>query len=62
MKGFRDPEIIINSYENFDSKLEYYKKAYDEDLKLKTFDGIRITDFTYGDSFAKIEYDFYGLE
>ena len=32
MQGFEKPEIIINSKENFEEKLEYYKKAYDENL------------------------------
>ena len=55
MQGFPKAEIIINENENFDSKLDYYKKAYNEDLTLKTFNGIRIVGFTYGDSFKDIE-------
>ena len=57
MQGFSKPEIIINENENFDSKLDYYKKAYNEDLTLKTFNGIKIVGFTYGDSFKDIEKD-----
>ena len=57
MQGFSKPEIIINENENFDSKFDYYKKAYNEDLTLKTFNGIRIVGFTYGDSFKDIEED-----
>ena len=49
------PEIIINSRENFEVKLEYYKKAYNDDLTLKSFDGIKITGFMYGDNFAEIQ-------
>lgn len=60
MKGFPKPEIIINENENFDSKFAYYKKAYNEDLTLKTFNGIRIAGFTYGDSFKDIEKDLIG--
>ena len=60
MKGFTKPEIIINENENFDSKFAYYKKAYNEDLTLKTFNGIRIAGFTYGDSFKDIEKDLIG--
>lgn len=60
MQGFLKPEIIINENENFDSKLDYYKKAYNEDLTLKTFNGIRIVGFTYGDSFKDIEEDLMG--
>lgn len=48
-------EIIINPNVNFDKKLEYYKKAYNEDLVLKTYAGIKITGFTYGDTFDCIE-------
>lgn len=57
MQGFPKPEIIINENENFDSKFAYYKKAYNEDLTLKTFNGINIIGFTYGDTFADIEKD-----
>ena len=57
MEGFPKPEIIINENENFDSKLAYYKKAYNEDLTLKAFNRIKIIGFTYGDSFDDIEDD-----
>jgi len=60
MEGFIKPEIIINESENFDSKLAYYKKAYNEDLTLKTFNGIRIIGFTFGESFDDIEEDLIG--
>ena len=55
MQGFETPEIIINETPNFKSKLAYYKKAYDEDLTLKTFNGIKIIGFTYGETFGSIE-------
>ncbi|EGW36422.1 hypothetical protein [Desulfosporosinus sp. OT] len=57
MEGFPKPEVIINENENFDSKFAYYKKAYDENLVLRSFNGIKITGFTYGDSFEAIEHD-----
>ncbi|CUU45551.1 hypothetical protein [Clostridium beijerinckii] len=57
MQGFPKPEIIINEHENFDSKFAYYKKAYNDDLTLKTFNGVKIVGFTYGDSFEDIEHD-----
>jgi hypothetical protein len=57
MKGFEKPEVIINSYENFDPKLTYYKNAYNNDLTLKAFNGIKIIGFTYGNSFEDIEVD-----
>lgn len=42
MQGFEAPELIINGRANFETKLAYYLKAYNEDLTLKTFNGIRI--------------------
>lgn len=57
MQGFPKPEIIINENENFDAKFAYYQKAYNEDLTLKTFNGIKIIGFTYGDSFESLEKD-----
>ena len=50
------PEVIINPYENFDVKLDYYQKTYDEDLSHNAVgDFLRIVGFTYGDSFSDIE-------
>ncbi|MCD3217478.1 hypothetical protein FDJ70_07625 [Clostridium botulinum] len=60
MKGFLKAEIIINENANFDSKFDYYKKAYNEDLILKTFNGIKIVGFTFGDTFEEIEKDLLG--
>ncbi|URZ15319.1 hypothetical protein [Clostridium felsineum] len=54
MQGFLKPEIIINAHANFDSKFAYYKKAYNKDLTLKTFNGIKIVGFTYGNSVGEI--------
>ena len=57
MLGAEKPEIIINSKENFDTKLAYYQNAYNNDLTLKAVEGIRIVGFTYRDSFGEIEKD-----
>lgn len=57
MDGFPEDEVIINRYENIDSKLEYYRNTYDQDLNHKYAKGIKITDFTYGESFDVIEYE-----
>ena len=57
MQGFPKPEVIINQNENFDEKFAYYKKAYNDDLTLKSFNGIKIIGFTYGDTFEQIEKD-----
>ncbi|HID0768197.1 TPA: hypothetical protein ACXDAZ_002727 [Clostridium botulinum] len=57
MEGFPKAEIIINENANFDSKFEYYKRAYNEDLTLRSFNGIKIIGFTHGDTFEQIERD-----
>jgi hypothetical protein len=59
MKGFPSDEIIINSSDNFDDKLAYYKNTYDENLKHK-FADVKITGFTFGNSFAEIEEELIG--
>ena len=56
MEGFERPEVIINGYENFDKKLEYYKGVYNEDLTLKAApDKVRIIACAFGDAFEEIE-------
>jgi len=55
MQGFLRPEIIINERANFESKLEYYKKAYNQDLTLKTFSGIKIIGFACGNYFDEVQ-------
>lgn len=47
-RGSESDEVIINHNSNFKSKLEYYIKSYNDDLILKTYDGIKITNFTHG--------------
>lgn len=59
-RGSDGYEIIINPSINFDKKFDYYKKAYTDDLVLKSYDGIRIVGFTYGDSFEEVEKDLLG--
>lgn len=49
------PEIIINGRDNFEKKLNYYKNSYNEDLVLKSYNGIRIVDFCCANSFEDIE-------
>ncbi|MDU2672631.1 MAG: hypothetical protein E7C49_11530 [Clostridium sp.] len=48
-------ELILNPNVNFDTKLEYYKKAYDFELNLKACKDIKIVGFTFGDTLAEIE-------
>lgn len=57
VENSKSEEIIINPIENFDKKLEYYKKAYNEDLTLKANTNIKITGFTFRDNFGEIEKD-----
>lgn len=38
------PEIIINYYDNFVDKYNYYLNAYDDELKLKACNEISIID------------------
>lgn len=57
MSGFPEPEIIINSQPNIQSKLEYYKATYDENLEHKHAAGIKIVAFTHGEDFDDIYED-----
>lgn len=57
MAGFEKDEIIINERENFNTKLEYYQRVYDEDLNHKFSQGIKIVGVTSGDSFDDIQAD-----
>ena len=50
-------EVTIISTADFDSKLEYYKEAYSEDLKLNSKSEVFIAGFTHGNSFSTIEFD-----
>lgn len=56
-RGSKANEIIINPRENFRDKLEYYKKAYNDDLTLKSYDGIRIVNCEYGDDYIDLGFD-----
>ena len=48
MNGNTDPEYIINKVSNFDSKLEYYKKAYNDNMQLITNNSISIINIMVG--------------
>ncbi|HHX60341.1 MAG TPA: hypothetical protein GX707_06340 [Epulopiscium sp.] len=41
------PEIIINTKENFKAKLNYYTKAYNNDLTLKANSNIKIVKYDF---------------
>ena len=55
MDGFSNNEVIINPLDNAESKLEYYKNTYNDDLEHKFSNGIRIVGCTYGKDFKEIE-------
>ncbi|ODA09116.1 hypothetical protein [Paenibacillus polymyxa] len=57
MDGFEDEEVIINGEKNFETKLEYYKNTYDQNLNHKFAKGISISGFTYGCSYSDIQSD-----
>jgi len=59
MEGFPEAEIIVNPIVNADSKLEYYKKTYDENLNHKQAKGIRIIGCTFGNDMGEIEEDLF---
>lgn len=42
-----EPEIIINPKGNFEAKLAYYKKAYNENLTLKANPNIKIIRYDF---------------
>jgi hypothetical protein len=58
MSGFPSEELIVNSRPNFEKKLEYYNNAYDDDLVLKSFNGIKIVDFTLACDIGELASDF----
>lgn len=55
-------EYIINDNRNIEAKLDYYDKAYNDNLELKAFNKIRIAGYVYGraelavrDNFIQVE-------
>lgn len=48
-------EVIINSKENYQTKLEYYKNTYSENLIHKHAPDVKILDFTFEKKYANIE-------
>jgi hypothetical protein len=55
MDGFAEVEVTTNENNNIDSKLEYYVKNYDSELNHKFAKGIRISGFTYGESYDIVQ-------
>ena len=52
--GMEKPEYIINPYENIAQKLVYYVGAYNDDMVLKSYDGIRITRAAAADTLEEL--------
>jgi hypothetical protein len=50
--GFK-PEIIINPKQNFEMKLAYYAKSYNEDLTLKANPDIKIVRYDFVDDLCE---------
>lgn len=48
-------EVIIINNKDLCSKIAYYEKAYDDDLRLKTFDAIRIKKYANSNDFSELE-------
>lgn len=61
-RGSDGYELIINSHENFKTKLEYYRENYTDSLVLKKYDGIKIIACSHADSFDELEIDFENIE
>ena len=49
------PEVIIFGNENFENKLEYYDKTYDENLEHKHAENIKIVGYSTSNDFETIE-------
>lgn len=58
MPQFEEPQVIIDSNENFDKRFSYYKEVFGENLESDKKN--KIIGFTYGDSFGDIEQDLMG--
>ncbi|SCI08434.1 Uncharacterised protein [uncultured Clostridium sp.] len=61
MSDFKSDEIIINDYYNMLGKLDYYKRAYNEDLTLKSApDKVKIVGVIAATSYEGIQEYFVG--
>jgi hypothetical protein len=56
--GNKGIQIEINTHENIQNKLKYWKTAYNEDLSLKNNSEIRIVDYAFANTFAALEQQF----
>lgn len=58
MEGFKENELIINQSGNFENKLAYYEKTYDENCIHKFSPTISIVDAMSTDYIDDFEYMF----
>lgn len=49
MPWLNKPEVILNPQENLEEKRTYYLDAYDENMRLKSNENIKITKVLKGD-------------
>lgn len=54
LPGQEKPEVIINHKDSFAVKLAYYQATYNEDLTHKHALGVRIINWTFGDTFEEV--------
>lgn len=54
-RGNKYNELIVNPIGNYEKKIEYINKAYNDDLVLNTYDGIKIVGYDVCDSFETIQ-------
>ena len=55
MEGYGKEEMIINPNANFVKKMLYYENAYNPDLTLKSYPGVKIIDYRSFNSIADFE-------
>lgn len=55
IQGSPLPELIVNRHENFESKLAYWDKVYDDDLNHKFSPGILIVGWATANNYADIQ-------
>lgn len=48
-------EVIINPIANFDTKFEYYRNAYDDNMCLKANPEVQIKGIAFGNNFDEIQ-------
>ena len=55
---FPDTELIINRRKNFEDKADYYERAYDDNLVLRSCDKIRISSVLFLDDLSNLGFYF----